>query len=86
MAFGPSGERVQPKQQEALCPNSTKERSRFPSSRRALAEIPGPKKLAIVPGATHRFEEPGTLQAAARLAKDWFLQNLFRAKGRTQTA
>ena len=30
-------------------------------------------KLEIVPGATHLFEEPGTLERVARLATDWFL-------------
>jgi putative phosphoribosyl transferase len=29
-------------------------------------------KLAIVPGATHLFEEPGALQTVTRMAKDWF--------------
>ena len=33
-------------------------------------------EIAIVPGATHLFEEPGTLQAAAELARDWFLAHL----------
>jgi putative phosphoribosyl transferase len=32
--------------------------------------------LAIVPGATHLFEEPGTLEAAATLARDWFTAHL----------
>jgi putative phosphoribosyl transferase len=30
-------------------------------------------RLSVVPGATHLFEEPGTLEAAADLARDWFL-------------
>lgn len=30
------------------------------------------KKLVIVPGASHLFEEPGALEHAARLASDWF--------------
>jgi dienelactone hydrolase len=30
------------------------------------------KKLEIIPGATHLFEEPGTLEEVARLACDWF--------------
>jgi len=30
------------------------------------------KELKIVPGATHLFEEPGTLEEVARLAADWF--------------
>ena len=36
----------------------------------------GPSQLAIVPGATHLFEEPGTLKAAADLARDWFTEYL----------
>jgi putative phosphoribosyl transferase len=32
--------------------------------------------LVVVPGATHLFEESGTLQAAAELARDWFLRHL----------
>jgi putative phosphoribosyl transferase len=34
------------------------------------------KKLMIVPGASHLFEEPGTLEYAARLARDWFQAHL----------
>jgi putative phosphoribosyl transferase len=30
------------------------------------------KHLAIVPGATHLFEEPGTLEEVARMAQEWF--------------
>jgi putative phosphoribosyl transferase len=32
--------------------------------------------LVIVPGATHLFEEPGTLEEAARAARDWFVRHL----------
>jgi len=35
-------------------------------------------KLEIVPGATHLFEEPGTLEQVAKLASDWFLLHLSR--------
>jgi putative phosphoribosyl transferase len=35
-----------------------------------------PVKLAIVRGATHLFEEPGTLEEVARLARAWFLKHL----------
>lgn len=42
----------------------------------ALDRIPGPKQLAIIPGATHLFEEPGALEDVARLAGDWFLDHL----------
>jgi putative phosphoribosyl transferase len=43
---------------------------------RALRRLRSPKQLIVVPGATHLFEEPGTLEEAARLAKDWFLRHL----------
>jgi dienelactone hydrolase len=45
-------------------------------NRQALAALTGPKALEIVPGATHLFEEPGALEAGARLAGDWFLRHL----------
>ena len=35
-------------------------------------------RIAIVPGATHLFEEPGTLAAAAELARDWYVARLSR--------
>jgi len=34
------------------------------------------KKLTLIPGATHLFEEPGTLQQAASKAADWFVKHL----------
>lgn len=34
------------------------------------------KKLTLIPGATHLFEEPGTLEQAAGAAADWFTQHL----------
>lgn len=34
------------------------------------------KKLKLVPGATHLFEEPGTLEQAAQLAANWFQKYL----------
>jgi dienelactone hydrolase len=51
-------------------------------NRQAYGELMAEKKLAIVPGATHLFEEPGTLEEAARLAADWFKQHL--AKNRAE--
>jgi putative phosphoribosyl transferase len=50
-------------------------------NRSALAELRCDKQLDVVPGATHLFDEPGTLEAAAALARDWFLANLGRASG-----
>lgn len=38
----------------------------------ALEQLRSPKRLEIVPQATHLFEEPGKLAAVARLASEWF--------------
>jgi len=42
----------------------------------ACAALGCVKHLAIVPGATHLFEEPGTLEEVARLAAEWFTRHL----------
>lgn len=42
----------------------------------AMRQMSSEVRLEIVPGATHLFEEPGTLEQAADLAKKWFLQYL----------
>jgi putative phosphoribosyl transferase len=42
----------------------------------AFALLDCEKQLAVVPGATHLFEEPGTLDEAARLAAEWFAKHL----------
>lgn len=42
----------------------------------ALLKLQCQKCLEIIPGATHLFEEPGTLQEVARLAKAWFNEHL----------
>ena len=41
-------------------------------NRAALAQLRCEKRLVIVPGATHLFEEPGALDEVARLAREWF--------------
>lgn len=41
-------------------------------NREAMARLRCEKRLEIVPGATHLFEEPGALEAAAGLAAEWF--------------
>jgi pimeloyl-ACP methyl ester carboxylesterase len=41
-------------------------------NQQALEALQCEKKLDIVPGATHLFEEPGALEAVARLAADWY--------------
>lgn len=42
----------------------------------AQAQMQCESKVEVVPGATHLFEEGGTLQTAAELARDWFLAHL----------
>ena len=42
----------------------------------ARAQMKCECKIEIVPGATHLFEEPGTLEQVAHLARDWFLKHL----------
>ncbi|MNL39499.1 putative phosphoribosyl transferase [compost metagenome] len=41
-------------------------------NRDAARRIPGPVETAVIPGATHLFEEPGALQAVIRMAVAWF--------------
>jgi putative phosphoribosyl transferase len=45
-------------------------------NREAIRRMRAPVQLEIVPGATHLFEEPGTLEQVARLAADWCRQHL----------
>jgi len=45
-------------------------------NRQAYDRLKSEKELVIVPGATHLFEEPGTLEEVARLAAEWFNRHL----------
>ncbi len=47
-------------------------------NRRALVELTADKELVIVPGATHLFEESGSLEEVARLATEWFVRHIQR--------
>lgn len=42
----------------------------------AMEQLKAIKKLVIVPGATHLFEEAGALESVAQLAAQWLLQYL----------
>lgn len=48
----------------------------------ALRRLSCRKELAVIPGATHLFEEPGTLEAAASAAGAWFREHLVRTPPR----
>lgn len=47
----------------------------------AAADLAGECRIEIVAGATHLFEEPGTLEVVAALARDWFLLHLAGRSG-----
>ncbi len=47
-------------------------------NRESLMRLAGIKRLEVVPGATHLFEEPGKLLKVAELAGEWFLRYLRR--------
>ena len=48
------------------------DRDVIPLNERAYQELQSPKELVLVPGATHLFEEPGTMDQVAKLAANWF--------------
>lgn len=53
----------------------------------ALAQLPGPKALEIVPGASHLFPEPGAMEAVIAHAARWFTRYLVTpAQGRARRA
>jgi putative phosphoribosyl transferase len=54
-------------------------------NRQAHAILRCPKELAIIPGATHLFPEPGALKEVARLASQWFVRHLEPAPGSEQS-
>jgi putative phosphoribosyl transferase len=50
-------------------------------NRRALELLQTEKRLVVIPGATHLFEEPGALEEVARLATEWFLDHFLEERG-----
>ncbi len=55
-------------------------------NRAAYRQLRCARRLEVVPGATHLFEEPGTLETVADLARAWFLRHLPAAPGETTHA
>lgn len=49
-------------------------------NREAMKYLSGTRELALIPGATHLFEEPFALDEVARLARQWFAQHLASPK------
>lgn len=46
----------------------------------ALEKLRTDKEIAIIPGATHLFEEPGKLEQVAKMASEWFAHYLVRSR------
>ena len=47
---------------------------------KALSQLRCPKELVIIKGATHLFEEIGTLEEVAETARDWFLKYFSKSR------
>lgn len=52
------------------------------ANREAAARMTAPHDVAVIPGATHLFEEPGALDEVARLAGSWFLDHFAAARAK----
>ncbi|MDI3309377.1 MAG: alpha/beta hydrolase [Acetobacteraceae bacterium] len=50
-------------------------------NRAAAAQLGGEAEIRIVQGASHLFEEPGTLEAVVALARDWFSEWIGKGRG-----
>lgn len=55
-------------------------------NRRAALQLTGEKRLEVVHGATHLFEEAGALEDVARLARQWFEQHLGQREAEAEAA
>jgi putative phosphoribosyl transferase len=71
-----AGERLEAVHSPTLLIVGGADREVLELNRSALAQLPGPSELQVVPGATHLFEEPGALEVVADLATAWFQRHL----------
>jgi len=71
-----AGRRLAQVQAPTLLIVGSKDQTVLELNRRAQAQLRCPHRLTIVEGATHLFEEPGTLAEAAVCARDWFVDHL----------
>jgi len=71
-----AGRRLAQVQAPTLLIVGSKDQTVLELNRRAQAQLRCPHRLTIVEGATHLFEEPGTLAEAAMCARDWFVDHL----------
>ncbi len=49
-------------------------------NKQAFKQLNCDKKMVVVEGATHLFEEPGKLEEVAHLASKWFFEHIFNSK------
>jgi len=73
-----AGERLANVQSPTLLIVGSRDQPVLELNRRAAQQLHEERRIAVIPGATHLFEEPGTLEQAAQLARDWFLEHLGR--------
>jgi pimeloyl-ACP methyl ester carboxylesterase len=57
----------------------------IPLNEEAYLRLPCEKALRIVPGATHLFQEPGTLEKVSEMAAEWFVERLVPMAQRPST-
>lgn len=54
-------------------------------NKKALSKLSSPKQLAVIPGASHLFEEPDKLNEAAHIAISWYRKYLSSGKEKSET-
>ncbi|MEX5303657.1 phosphoribosyltransferase family protein [Kocuria sabuli] len=77
-----AGERLRSVRAPTLLVVGSQDREVLGLNRWAQESMRCPTRLAVVEGATHLFQEPGTLAEAAGLARDWFRRHLVPARER----
>jgi putative phosphoribosyl transferase len=71
-----AGDRITAVQAPTLLLVGGRDHTTFDLNRAAHVRLRCPKRLTVMPGAGHLFEEPGLLEAAVQLAREWFGQHL----------
>ena len=71
-----AGEHLALVQSPTLLIVGSEDRTVLELNRRVMAKLDCPTDLVVIPGATHLFEQPGTLDAAAEAASSWFVTHL----------
>jgi len=75
---GPGREHKRPRLRGRTEPARSGWRDRHPRRTGARAQLKCESRLAVIPGETHLFEEPGALDQVTDLAGDWFGRHFAR--------